>query len=96
MSVEQKRGILKLLLKKDKNPCYLKNWRPISLLNSDYKFFAQIFAIRLQKVLPKIIKDHQNVYIKDCFIGYNIRNRIGLINYTTTNKKDGFITFLAN
>ena len=37
LSIEQRRGILKLILKKDKNPCFLKNWRPISLLNMDYK-----------------------------------------------------------
>ncbi len=94
LSIEQKRGILKLIVKKDKNPCYLKNWRPISLLNSDYKIFAQIFAIRLQKVLSNIVKEHQNGYIKGRFIGYNIRTIIDIINYTTSNKKDCLITFL--
>ena len=37
MSVEQRRGILCLLPKKDKNLLYLANWRPLSLLNLDYK-----------------------------------------------------------
>ena len=94
LSIEQRRGILKLILKKDKNPCFLKNWRPISLLNSDYKIIAQIFAIRLQKVLPTLIGETQNGYIKGRFIGYNIRTIIDIINYTNIKNKDCLIAFL--
>ena len=89
-----RRCVLKLILKKDKNPCFLKNWRPISLLNTDYKLLAQTFAIRLQKVLPKIISEFQNGYIKGRFIGYNIRTIIDIINYAELYKKDYLITFL--
>jgi hypothetical protein len=94
MSIEQKRGVLKLIPKKDKNPCFLKNWRPISLLNTDYKIIAQIFAIRLQEVLPSIISEFQNGYIKGRFIGYNIRTIIDVINHANNNKKDCLIVFL--
>ena len=37
LSVEQKRGIITLLSPKNKTCHLLKNWRPISLLNTDYK-----------------------------------------------------------
>ena len=43
--------------------CFLKKWRPLSLLNSDYKILAQIYAMRLQKVLPSITSELQNGYI---------------------------------
>ena len=29
-------GVITLIPKKDKSPLYLKNWRPISLLNTDH------------------------------------------------------------
>ena len=36
-SVTQRRGIIKLIPKKDTEPYLIKNWRPITLLNCDYK-----------------------------------------------------------
>jgi hypothetical protein len=47
MSIDQKRAILTLLPKKDKDSRYLKNWRPLSLLNTDYKILAKLLATRL-------------------------------------------------
>ena len=35
LSISQRRGIISLIPKKEKNPWFLKNWRPISLLNAD-------------------------------------------------------------
>ena len=40
LSIEQKRSILNIIPKKDKDIRYLKNWRPISLLNTDYKILT--------------------------------------------------------
>ncbi len=70
--VEQKRGIITLLSKKGKNRLFLKNWRPISLLNNDYNVIA-ILAMRLQLVLLNIINDDQSGYLKGRYIGQNIR-----------------------
>ena len=72
LSTTQKRGILKLLYKKgDKTS--LNNWRPISLLNTDYKILAHILAQRLKKVIHKLIHTDQSGYIKGRNIGTNIR-----------------------
>jgi exonuclease III len=73
LSVEQKRGIITLIPKKSKNRLHLKNWRPISLLNTDYKIIAKILASRLQEVLPSIIHSDQSGYLKGRYIGQNIR-----------------------
>ncbi len=64
LSIEQKRGIITLLPKTNKNRLFLKKWRPISLLNADYKIIAKILAIRLKNVLPHIINDDQTGYLK--------------------------------
>ncbi len=55
--------------KMHKNRLYLKNWWPISLLNTDYKVIAKILAARLQTVLPDIINDDQFGYLKGQYIG---------------------------
>ena len=46
MSIDQKRVILTLLPKKEKDNTYLKNWRQLSLLNTDYKILAKLLATR--------------------------------------------------
>ena len=53
MSVSQKRGIITLIPKKDKNRTLLDNWRPISLLKTDYKVATKSIAARIVKVLPR-------------------------------------------
>lgn len=50
LSASQKRGLLTLLYKKN-DKCQLSNWRPINLLNTDYKILAHILANRLKKVI---------------------------------------------
>jgi len=51
LSPEQKRGVIRLIPKKDKDLTNVKNWRLISLLNTDYKIIAHILANRMQAVL---------------------------------------------
>ncbi len=65
MSIKQRRGIITLIPKKDKNKLFLKSWRPITLLNTDYKTLNN----RLCKMLPYIIDEDQTGYIKSRYIG---------------------------
>ena len=73
MSISQKRGVISLLPKNNKDTLLLKNWRPITLLNVDYKIATKCIAKRLEKVLPEVINSYQTGYVKNCFIGVNIR-----------------------
>ena len=43
-----------LIGKKDRDSRYIKNWRPISLLNVEVKIASKALAIRLVKVLPEM------------------------------------------
>ena len=54
LSITQRRGLITLIPKKNKPANFLKNWRPITLLNCDYKIAAKSIASRIRKVLPKI------------------------------------------
>ena len=69
----QKQGIISLLPKKDNDLCSLNNWRPLTLLNTDYKIVTKAIANRIKKFLPKIIDCSQTGFIKGRYIGENIR-----------------------
>ena len=63
LTVSQRQSTIRLIQKKDKDLSRLKNWRPISLLNLDYKIATKALALRLKKVLPSIINDAQTGYL---------------------------------
>ena len=94
LSDEQRRVNLRLIPKGGKDLLYLKNWRPISLLNTDYKILAHLLALRMQKVLPEIISPDQNAYLKGRFIGINIRTIIDSIEYSSQNQINTILAFL--
>lgn len=50
-------GLLTLIPKPNKDSRRIDNWRPICLLNNDYKILAGIFAKRLKIVLNDIIDE---------------------------------------
>ncbi|KAL3698377.1 hypothetical protein R1sor_012453 [Riccia sorocarpa] len=56
------RGIIKLIPKNDKKHL-LKNWRPITLLTMTYKIVANIIALRLKDILPRLIDTQQTGFV---------------------------------
>jgi hypothetical protein len=84
--------VLSLIFKKGDREL-LKNWRPISLLNCDYKIAAFGLANRLHKVLPKIINVDQTGYVKNRFIGCNVRLIEDVIDYVNNENGTGALIF---
>ena len=73
MSISQRRGVISLLPKEDANLLKLPNWRPITLLNVDYKIASKVIATRFEKVLDLLISPDQTGFLKGRYIGQNIR-----------------------
>ena len=64
LSNSQKQAMITLLEKKDKDRRFIKNWRPISLINVDVKIASKAIARRLELILPNLIHPNQNGFIK--------------------------------
>ena len=52
LSTSQRQTVIKIIEKKERDKQFIKNWRPISLLNVDYKIIAKALATRLNKLFP--------------------------------------------
>ena len=91
LSITQRRGVIKLIPKKDAEPYFIKNWRPLTLLNCDYKIAAKALANRLKKVLPDLISSDQTGFMKGRFIGENIRLIDYVIRFTKEKTSQGAI-----
>ena len=73
---------------------YLKNWRPITLLNVTYKIASSCIGNRIRKVLPTIISYDQSGFMSDRFVGDNIRLMYDILNYAKVTKKVGIILLI--
>jgi len=69
----------------------LKNWRPIALLNTDYKILAKLLANRLKKVIDKLIDHDQTGYLKGRYIGENLRTVTDIMQYLKSREISGVI-----
>ena len=67
---------ISLLFKKG-DPELIQNWRPISLLNIDYKILSKTLTERIKPILPQIIDKHQACGIK----GRSIHDHLLLIHH---------------
>lgn len=83
-----------LIPKKDKDLQDCASYRPISLLNTDYKILAKILARRLETVLPQVIKPDQTGFIKSRFGTDNIRRLLNVINSIQARKTPSLIISL--
>lgn len=94
MSNTMKQGLICLIPKPNKDPMLTENWRPITLLNVDYKILASIFARRLKKGLDDIISENQTGFISKRHISSNIRLIMDLVDYSELIDTQALILFL--
>ena len=95
LSVSQRLRIIKFFPKKDTESCFVKNWRPLSLLNCDYKIATKVITNCLKLVIIlKVIDSDQTGFLKGRFIGENIRLIDSVKNFTAATNVPGLLLFL--
>ena len=90
LTVSQKRGII-TLLHKGNDRKDLNNWRPITILNTDYKILSKVIASRLQLVISDIISTSQKGFVKGRNITELIRHIDDTINLANRSNTSGII-----
>ena len=78
MPLSQRLGIIALIPKADKDKRYIKNWRPLTLLETFYKLISATLANRIKPVLDTIVGKHQKAYIPGRYIAECTRNMYNL------------------
>lgn len=94
LSESPKCAILSIIFKKVIILSFLKNYRPISLANTDYRLLTFTLSLCLQKVIGSIVGPDQSAYIQSCFIGTNARLINDIMEYFNRFNTIGLILFL--
>ena len=84
-------GVMTLIPKPGKPTDTIKGWRPITLLNTDYKIVSAVIASRLKSVMSDLISPVQSAYLKGRYIGENTRLVYDLIDSLNRNRESGII-----
>ena len=94
LSVSQRRGIISLIPKPDSDLSYLQNWRPVTLLNVDYKIASKAIASRLDLIVQSLIHPDQTGFVKGRYIGENIRLISDIMEQTDRDNTPGIMLSL--
>ena len=79
MTVMQKQGLISLLPKNNNDLGNLNNWRPLTLLNTDYKLVTKTISNRIKKYISHIIENSQTGFIKGRYIGRRKSSRVNTL-----------------
>lgn len=88
-----KQGLTTIIYKKG-DPNKLKNWRPITLLNTDYKILTGILSRRLGQILPNLIQETQKCAIKQRKISDILQNIQAVNDHANERKREVMIISL--
>jgi hypothetical protein len=80
--VTQTQGVITCIPNENKAKQFVKNWRPITLLNTVYTIAAGCIANRIKLTLDKLINQDQTGFIKGRPIGENTRLIYNIMQYT--------------
>ena len=64
LSSSQMQAVIVLIEKRDKDKRFLKNWRPVSLINVDAKIASKAIALRIKKVVGKLVQTSKVIVLR--------------------------------
>ncbi len=85
---------ISLILKNGKSPDRCCSYRPIALLNVDWKLLSKILSMRLELFLPTIIGTDQTGFIQSMNSSDNIRHLLNVIYTFKVKSIDGLVLSL--
>ena len=83
LSLSQRRGVISLSFKKG-DRLDPRNWRPITLLNVDYKIAARAITGRLLQVIHLVVDKDQTCGVPGRFIGENVAFLRDVVDYAVS------------
>ena len=93
-SISQRQGLITCIPKEGKSKHYMKNWRPITLLNVDFKIASAALANRIKPFLKHIVSETQQGFIKGRYIGECTRLIFDLIEKAEDEDIPGLLVLL--
>ena len=94
LNISQRQAIIKLIEKKNREKRYIRNWRPISLLNVDIKILSKAFAKRLKEVLPSLNSPQQIAYVQNKNIDERGRLISDIIEIANIRQMEAFLVWI--
>ena len=79
---------------KKNDPTEISNYRPITLMNTDYKLLTKVLALQLMQPIHTLVHENQAGFIPQRSIFNHIRLTQSILNYTETMDKNGAIIAL--
>ncbi|CAB4041209.1 Hypothetical predicted protein, partial [Paramuricea clavata] len=93
LSFTQHTGLISLLYTKH-DKLDTKNWRPISLLCTDYKILAKVLTNRLKSVISSVVSSSQTCGVPGRFSSESVRLLQDIINHSNGNDIGGALISL--
>ena len=85
------KGVIVTIPKKGKDTRYLKNLRPITLLNTDYKLIEKVISGLINPILIDLIHNDQKGFLPNRLISANIRCILDIIAHLDSEGEDGIV-----
>lgn len=84
-------AIISVIPKEGKDKLECSSYRPVSVLNQDYRLFTAILARRIEKILPEIIHLDQTGFIRQRRAQDNIRRTLHVMQHIIEKRVEAIV-----